>query len=132
MIIVNADGGARGNPGPGAIGVIVRDNEKVLETFSEKLGKTTNNIAEYTALIRGLSLAAKHTKDELKVCMDSKLVIEQLKGNFAVRTPHILPLFEEAKRKTLVYKKVSFVHVARTDEFQALADELVNKALDDI
>jgi len=132
MIIVNADGGARGNPGPGAIGIVVRESGNIIEKYSEKIGKTTNNIAEYTALIKGLSLAAKHTKNEIKICMDSKLVIEQLKGNFVVRTSHLIPLFEDAKKKEKMFTKVAYEHVSREDIFQSMADELVNKALDDI
>jgi len=64
MIYTNSDGGSRGNPGPGAIGVLIRNNDNILEMYSEKIGKVTNNVAEYKALIKALELASKHAKEE--------------------------------------------------------------------
>ena len=78
MIFTNSDGGSRGNPGEGAIGVLVRNNDSIIEMYSEKIGVVTNNIAEYKALIKALEIASKHTKDELTCVLDSELFVKQL------------------------------------------------------
>ena len=129
-IIINCDGGARGNPGPAAIGVVVRDEKKVLEIYKEKIGATTNNVAEYHALIKALELARKYSKDEVVVIMDSELVIKQMSGEYKVRSEHLLPLFNKVKSLEKIYNKVTYEHVFRTDHHQTMADKLVNDALD--
>jgi len=81
MIITNSDGGSRGNPGPGAIGVLVRDNDKILIQHQQGIGNfVTNNIAEYEALIKALELAIKTGAKEIECCLDSELVVKQLLG----------------------------------------------------
>nr|MDQ3724872.1 ribonuclease HI family protein [Actinomycetota bacterium] len=80
-LTINFDGGSRGNPGPAAIGVVVRDgNGKVLEEVGEKIGEETNNVAEYKALLRGIELAAEHSGTELELIGDSQLVARQVQG----------------------------------------------------
>ncbi|VVB83698.1 Ribonuclease HI [uncultured archaeon] len=131
MIYTNSDGGARGNPGAGAIGVLVREDEKILTKYSTKIGKfVTNNIAEYEALIKALELASKFTNDELICILDSELVVNQLLGKYKVRNPHLLPLFLKVQKLQENFKKIKYQHVGREDKFQVLADELLNNELD--
>ncbi len=131
MIYTNSDGGARGNPGPGAIGIIVRDGEKILTRYSSHIGKfVTNNIAEYTALIKALELASKFTKDELTCFLDSELIVNQLLGKYRVRNPNLLPLFLKVQKLQENFKAIKYKHVSREDKFQVLVDELLNDELD--
>jgi ribonuclease HI len=131
MIFTNSDGGARGNPGLGGIGVIVRDDEKILTRYSAKIGKfVTNNVAEYEALIKALELASKFTKDELTCVLDSELVVKQLLGEYKVRNPSLMPLFLKVQKLQENFKKIKYVHVSREDKFQVLVDELLNEELD--
>lgn len=131
-----ADGGSRGNPGPAGAGAVVFDNigKRIVEV-SDYLGVATNNVAEYEAIIRGLKkLLAEfhegyfHTVDVL-VRMDSKLVIEQMKGAYKVKHPNLIPRYMEAKNVIARnFGKVSFEHVPR--ERNKDADELANRAMD--
>jgi len=131
MIFINSDGGARGNPGPGAIGVIVREDEKILTRYSACIGKfITNNIAEYEALIKALELATRFTDDELTCVLDSELVVKQLLGEYKVRNPHLMPLFLKVQKLQENFKSIKYVHVSREDKFQVLTDELLNDELD--
>ena len=94
MIYTNSDGGARGNPGPGAIGVIVREEGKILRKYSRFIGENvTNNIAEYEALIKALELARRYTTDEITCVVDSELVYNQLMGKYKVNHPKMMELF---------------------------------------
>lgn len=130
MIYTNSDGGARGNPGPGAIGVVVRKDENVLEMYSEKLaGEVTNNIAEYKALIKALELAGKHTKDELTCVLDSELIVRQLMGDYQVKNEKLKELFLQVQKLQENFKKIKYVHVSRWNAFQQMADTLLNMEL---
>jgi ribonuclease HI len=130
-IFVNADGGARKNPGPAAIGVVICDeNKNQLEFYKERIGDTTNNVAEYKALIRALQISANHTRGEVHVFMDSELVIKQMTGYYRIKAQHLLPLFQEAKNCERIFCKVVYHCVTRDNKFQVLADKLVNEALD--
>jgi ribonuclease HI len=131
-----ADGGARGNPGPAGAGAVVFDSggKRVVEV-SDYLGVATNNIAEYEAILRGLTKLAEeylpeHLKEsDLTIRMDSKLVIEQLKGNYKVKHPNLVPRYMEVKNLLArSFGKVSFEHVYR--EKNTDADELANRAMD--
>jgi ribonuclease HI len=131
MIYTNSDGGARGNPGPGAIGVIVREDGKILTKYSAKIGKfVTNNIAEYEALIKALELASKHTNNELTCFLDSELVVKQLLGEYRVRNPKLLELFLKVQKLQENFKTIKYKHVSRWDKFQQIADGLLNDELD--
>ena len=131
MIYTNSDGGARGNPGPGAIGVIVRDDEKILTKYSSRIGKfVTNNVAEYEALIKALELGCKFTQDEITCVLDSELVVNQLLGEYQVRNQNLLPLFLKVQKLQENFKKIKYVHVSRENKFQVLVDELLNEELD--
>jgi ribonuclease HI len=131
-----ADGGARGNPGPAGAGAVVFDSlgKRVVEV-SDYLGVATNNIAEYEAIIRGLkALAAAYPEDvvrntPLAIRMDSKLVIEQLKGNYKVKHPNLIPRHMEVRNiLARSFGPVSYEHVYR--EKNKDADELANAAMD--
>ena len=131
MIYANSDGGARGNPGPGAIGVVIRKDGHILWKYSAFIGKqVTNNIAEYEALIKALELAQKYTKEEVTCVVDSELVYRQLMGKYRVRHPKMLELFLVVQRLQDKFRKVRYIHVSREDKFQQMADELVNEELD--
>jgi len=119
-VVVNCDGGARGNPGPAAFGFSIQAPEgNEIDGHGGTIGHATNNVAEYTAVIRARIV---HLRS------DSQLLIEQLKGNYRVKAPGLIPLALEAKRLARGFEKVTFTHVRR--EFNVRADELVNLALD--
>jgi ribonuclease HI len=130
MIQTNSDGGARGNPGEGAIGVLVRDDDKILEMYSKKIGNVTNNISEYKALIKALQLAKKYTKEEVTCFLDSELVVNQLLGKYRVKNKSLLQLFLEVQKLQNNFKKIKYVHVKRMDKYQQMADSLLNIKLD--
>ena len=128
MIFTNSDGGAKGNPGPGAIGVLVREDNKILITYSAKIGKfVTNNIAEYEALIKALELAGRITNGELTCFLDSELVVKQLLGEYKVRNPKLMPLFLKVQKLQENFSKIVYKHVSRENEFQQIVDDLLNK-----
>jgi len=129
LVRANVDGGARGNPGPAAIGVVLRDGDgRVLEEVGEKIGEATNNVAEYKALLRGIELAAAHGAGELELVGDSELVVRQVEGKYKVKNAGIKPLHAEVKRALAAFDSWSIQHVRRKNN--ADADRLVNEALD--
>lgn len=126
------DGGARGNPGPAAIGAIVWDGSSEpptqLALISERIGVATNNVAEYRALIAGLEAARPFGARRLVVRADSLLVVRQLQGAWRVKQPHLRPLHAQARALLDEYAEVDLQHVPR--EANVDADTLVNAALD--
>jgi len=130
MLYTNSDGGSRGNPGPAAIGVIVRDEGTIISKYSGFLGRRiTNNMAEYEALIQALRMASKHGK-EVTCFLDSELVVKQLLGEYRVRDPKLVPLFLKVQKLIDKFDKIKFKHTSRENEFQVIADELLNNELD--
>jgi ribonuclease HI len=128
-LTVNVDGGARGNPGPAAIGVVVRnDAGAVVEQVGETIGRTTNNVAEYRALLRGIELAAAHGADEVEVIGDSELVVRQIEGRYKVKHVDMKELHSQARARLADFDSWSIRHVKRAQN--ADADKLVNEALD--
>jgi ribonuclease HI len=125
---VNVDGGARGNPGPAAIGVVLRDGGEVVEELGETIGEATNNVAEYRALLRGIELAAEHGATELELVGDSELVVRQVEGRYKVKNAGMKKLHEEVERALRGFDSWSIRHVRR--ESNSDADRLVNEALD--
>jgi probable phosphoglycerate mutase len=128
-LIVEGDGGSRGNPGPAAYGALVRDaaSGEVLNSEGLTLGVTTNNVAEYSALVAGLEMAREiDPAAELEVRMDSRLVVEQMAGRWKVKHPAMKPLVARARQ--LVPPVVTWTWVPR--EQNKAADALVNAALD--
>jgi ribonuclease HI len=131
MIFTNSDGGARGNPGPGAIGVIVRSDGEILTKYSAKIGNfVTNNIAEYEALIKALELALNYTDKEVMCFLDSELVVKQLMGEYRVRDQKLIPLFLKVQKLQENFDKIIYKYVSRENEFQKIVDKLLNKELD--
>jgi ribonuclease HI len=129
-LTVNVDGGARGNPGPAAIGVVVRDADgAVVESVGETIGAATNNVAEYRALLRGLELAAAHGATELELIGDSELVVRQIEGRYKVKNAAMKALYAQARKALADFDDWSIRHVKRAQN--ADADRLVNEALDD-
>jgi probable phosphoglycerate mutase len=128
-VLVEADGGSRGNPGPAAYGAVLRDaaTGAVLAERAETIGVATNNVAEYRGLIAGLELAAEHAPGaDIEVRMDSRLVVEQMSGNWKIKHPDMKPLAAQAKR--LAPSGTVFTWVPRAQN--TAADLLVNEALD--
>lgn len=131
MIYTNSDGGARGNPGPGAIGVIVREDDKILIRHSEKIGDlVTNNIAEYEALIKALELASKITEKEVTCFLDSELVVKQLLGKYKVKNRKLLELFLKVQKLQERFEKIRYRYISREDAYQIIVDEMLNNELD--
>lgn len=131
MIYTNSDGGARGNPGPGAIGVIVREDDKILIKFSKKIGNMiTNNVAEYEGLIKALELASEITNKEVTCILDSELIVKQLFGEYKVRDRRLLELFLKVQKLQEKFEKVKYKYASREDKYQILADEILNEELD--
>jgi ribonuclease HI len=129
-VVVNCDGAARGNPGPAGAGAVVTDPDgTVLVEIAEGLGETTNNVAEYTAAIRGLEAAKALGADEVLLRSDSQLMINQMTGRYRVKTPHLQPLHRQVRDLVRAFSRVEFEHVPR--ERNAHADRLANKGVDD-
>ena len=128
-LILHVDGGARGNPGPAAIGVVVSAVDgDVLDELSEAIGVATNNVAEYRAMLRGLERARELGADEVEIIGDSQLVARQLDGTYKVKHPAMKPLHAEARDVLSGFKSWQIRTVPRAEN--ARADELVNAALD--
>ena len=131
-ILVYCDGGSRGNPGPSAIGAVVldpaSDPPRRLATVSERIGITTNNVAEYRALIAGLEAAVRHGASPLRVCMDSELVVKQMTGEYRVKNAGLIPLNEEARRLATRIRPLELRAVRRAENAEAA--RLVYEALD--
>ncbi len=124
-----ADGGSRGNPGPAASGAVLYDESgEVLEEIGLFLGVTTNNVAEWTALVAGLKAALAREVSELAVRLDSELVVRQLSGQYKVKHPGLIPLHAEAKALLRKFAATDVQHVRRKQN--AAADAVVNRVLD--
>ncbi len=128
-LVVNVDGGARGNPGPAAIAAVVRSADgEVLEERGERIGRATNNVAEYRALLLGIERAAALGASELELVGDSELIVRQVKGDYKVKDPNLRRLHAEVAQALRPFERWSIRHVRR--EQNADADRLVNLALD--
>ncbi len=123
------DGGSRGNPGPGAIGVVLQDGQgQTVAEVSRAIGSVTNNVAEYRALTQGLELALEHEVSRLRVWMDSELIVKQLRGEYRVKNEQLKELYQEARGLMGRFDRIEVKHVPRSEN--ARADALVNEALD--
>lgn len=129
-LIIQTDGGARGNPGPAGIGVVISDAKgKVLEEHAKYLGVTTNNQAEYQAAILGLQRAVALGAKSAEVVADSELLVRQANGDYKVRNPDLARRFLELKNlETQLGGRVAYRHVRR--EQNKHADKLSNDAMD--
>jgi ribonuclease HI len=123
------DGGARGNPGPAAFAYVLEaDDGTVLDARGEAIGVATNNVAEYSALVAGLSRAAEAGVSDLEVLSDSELMVKQMRGEYRVKNRDLQSLFLDASGAAREIGRVTYTHVRR--EHNELADRLVNEALD--
>ncbi len=128
-VVVHVDGGARGNPGPAAVGAVVSSPDgDVLTEEGRYIGEATNNVAEYRALLLGLELARELGADEVEVVNDSELVARQIGGEYKVKHAGLKPLFTETMEKLREFDSWAVRNVRR--EHNVRADELVNEALD--
>lgn len=128
-VVVNVDGGARGNPGPAAIAAVVQEpNGGVLEERGERIGRATNNVAEYKALLLGIEMASALGAKELDLVGDSELIVKQVKGEYKVKDATMRELHAQVKEALRDFESWSIRHVRR--EHNAEADRLVNEALD--
>ncbi len=128
-VVVNVDGGARGNPGPAAIAAVIQEpGGGVLEERGERIGRATNNVAEYKALLLGIEMAGALGADELDLVGDSELIVKQVKGEYKVKDATMRELHAEVKKALREFDGWSIRHVRR--EHNAEADRLVNEALD--
>jgi ribonuclease HI len=128
-LVLHVDGGARGNPGPAAIGVVISDpGGEVVDEVAERIGSTTNNVAEYRALLRGLERARELGASELEIIGDSELIARQVTGVYKVKHPAMKPLHEQASAALRGFERWHIRTVPRAQN--ARADALVNAALD--
>ncbi|MBM4444514.1 MAG: ribonuclease HI family protein [Chloroflexi bacterium] len=128
-LVIHIDGASRGNPGPAAIGVLIQDHQGSLRLeISHYIGEATNNQAEYRALITALQEAAKLGATHVDIRTDSKLVAEQIRGNYRVRHPGLKPLFQRACRLLSSCQAYTISDIPR--EENTVADALANRALD--
>ena len=125
------DGASRSNPGPASYGGVIYDENNIeVGTYNDFIGKNTNNVAEYLGLYAGLKACADNNIKNLMVYGDSKLVIEQIKGNWNVKSENLKPIYNEIKELLDKYdfEFIEFNHILR--RYNKRADELANKALD--
>jgi ribonuclease HI len=125
----NVDGGSRGNPGPAGYGVRIEQDDGTIVELKEALGIATNNVAEYHGLLAALRWALANGVSRLDVRSDSELLVKQLRGEYRVKNPGLLPLYEEARALVRRIGRVRFEHVRR--ELNKEADRLANEAMDE-
>jgi len=129
-VVIYTDGASRGNPGKAGIGIVIYDSEKktLLAEVAEYIGKTTNNVAEYKALIRALEEAKKLDCQRLRIYTDSDLLVKQFNGIYRVKHENLQPLFTQVKKLTQDFVQVQVTHVRR--EYNKEADKLANQGID--
>ncbi len=129
-LILYADGGSRGNPGPAGAGVYLTDmhGNCIAERY-QYIGESTNNVAEYASLILGLQEAKRHRPQQLIVRMDSQLVIRQVLGEYQVKKPHLKKLFDQVRELLQSFPTVALEHIPRDENSEA--DRLANQAMDE-
>ena len=127
--IAYIDGGSRGNPGPAGYGVVIQDAAgTTMETLSRPIGKATNNVAEYHALLAALEYVLNHNGTRLQVFCDSELVVRQIQGRYRVQSPDLKPLHARARQLASCLERFAIQHIPR--EQNRLADQLANEAMD--
>jgi ribonuclease HI len=128
-LTLHTDGGSRGNPGPAATGIVLKNEQKeIVAAYGEYLGIQTNNVAEYSALFSGLTKAHELGADEVECVLDSELVVKQMRREYKVRNPELQKLFIQIYNLSTQFKKVTFRHTLRAGNKEA--DTEVNKVLD--
>ena len=128
-LVAYIDGGSRGNPGPAGFGVLIQDAEgRTVETLSEFLGETTNNVAEYQALLAALEYAIQRQTRRLTIYCDSELVVRQMQGHYRVQSPGLKPLYQRAQYLARRLPEFTIKSIPR--EQNSIADRLANEAMD--
>jgi ribonuclease HI len=128
--LANIDGGSRGNPGPAAYGVLVRDARgEVVAKLKKHIGRSTNNVAEYYGLIAAMDYAQSHGVRAMRIESDSELLVKQMRGLYKVKSVDLQPLFERAKKMSQAFESFRIDHVYREQNREA--DALANEALDE-
>lgn len=125
---IYSDGGSRGNPGPSAIGFVIKTEDRILLEYAAPIGNATNNVAEYQAVKKALQMAKEYGITEIELFLDSELVQKQLQGIYKIKSPDLLPIYSEVKMQTKQFKQFTANHVQR--KYNKDADRLVNEALD--
>ena len=125
--IASIDGGSRGNPGPAGYGVRIEHADGTITELKQFLGTSTNNVAEYSGLLAALQWAIDHDIRQLRIRSDSELLVKQMRGEYRVKHPGLLPLYDEARAMIATIGTVTFEHVRR--EFNRDADRLANEAI---
>ena len=126
-----ADGGCRGNPGPGAIGVLILgEANRELRRHCQVIGHTTNNRAEYIALIKGLDLCAKYTRVRVYCFTDSQLVVNHMNGTWRLKNDELRSLFYEVKQREQVFQEVIYQHVPRTNPYMKKVDKFLKESFE--
>ena len=129
-VAVYTDGACSGNPGPGAIAIVILDeNNQELATCKECIGETTNNRAEYQALIKGLDLAAGICRKKVICFSDSELLVKQLNKVWRIKNPELLKLNVEVSNRVRLFDEVVFQHIRRQNKYISKADRLTKNAL---
>jgi ribonuclease HI len=127
----NIDGGSRGNPGPAAYGVVIRDPRgEIVARLKKYIGRSTNNVAEYYGLIAALDYAQANRVRALNVESDSELLVKQMRGQYKVKSGDLKPLFERARKMSETFASFRIAHVYREQNREA--DALASEALDDV
>lgn len=132
-LVINTDGASRGNPGPASYGYVIKNRGgAILHQEGERIGETTNNVAEYTAVVRAFEYIFKRffrkAPHKIEVISDSKLLVEQLSGRYKIKSPNLLPLFDKIKTMEFELGTVFYRSVPREENF--LADRLANLAFE--
>ena len=127
-VVIFTDGASRGNPGPAAIGAIIKDEQgNPITSISQPIGRTTNNQAEYRALIAALEEAKRLGVDQVDICSDSEWLVKQISGRYRVKAASIKPLYQRVRQLQSQFKGFTITHIPRSEN--AEADGLANRAL---
>jgi len=128
---INIDGGSRGNPGPAAYGVLIRDaNGQAVAKLKKYIGRFTNNVAEYYGLIAAMDYAQSHGVRAIRIESDSELLVKQMRGQYKVKSADLQPLYERAQKMAKAFDPFRIDHVYREQNREA--DALANEALDEV
>ncbi len=131
MLYLYTDGASRGNPGPGAVAFLaVSKHQAILHEFAEAIGLTTNNVAEYSAIIKALEYASELGEKEITVTSDSELVVSQLQGEYKVKAKHLFKFYDRVKDLETGFTKIVYRHVPRENTYITRCDTMVNEVLD--
>ena len=126
--VIYADGASRGNPGPAAIGAIIKDERgRLITSISQRIGRATNNQAEYRAIIAALEEAARLGAKQVEIKTDSELVVKQINGEYRVKKATLKPLYQQVKQQQGSLEGFTITHILRQQNIEA--DNLANKAL---